>query len=367
MSRDHQPDYILFSIVLILLIFGLVMISSASFDASYNRFGESYYYFRHQLFYGALIGLALLFLIQKVHYLKWKGLAPLLFLISIVLLLIVFIPEVGFGSGGAKRWIQLGNISFQPSELLKITFVLYLAAWFEKRKKRIESFSEGFVPFVALTALVVLLIILQPDFSTGAVIGLMATVVYFVAGGRIRHLFLLALCTAAAVISLIKIAPYRIRRLMVFLNPELDPQGIGYQINQALLALGSGGIFGKGLGQGLQKHGYLPQPAGDSIFAIIGEELGLVGVLILIILFIMLAFRGFRIARQAPDTFSRLVAVGITSWIIFQAFIHMAAISSLIPLTGIPLPFISYGSSALVTSLIGIGILFNISKYTVKS
>ena len=364
MTKPHKPDYILIAIVLILLVFGLVMISSASQHASFQKFGEIYYYFNHQLLYGALIGLLLLFLVQKIHYHLWKKVALLAFLVSLVFLVIVFIPEFSVGSGGAKRWIELGKISFQPSEIAKLAFILYLAAWLEKKGKEIKNFSEGFLPFVAISALVTILIVLQPDISTAGIIALIATVVYFIAGGRLAHLFLLVLTGATVLLALIKIAPYRMSRLTVFLHPEIDPQGIGYQTNQALLALGSGGIFGKGLGQGLQKRGYLPQPAGDSIFAIIGEELGLIGVLFLISLFVLLAFRGFKIAKHAPDTFSRLVASGITCWLVFQAFIHMAAISALVPLTGIPLPFISYGSSALVASLISVGILFNISKHT---
>lgn len=365
--KSHQPDYILMFITFALVIYGLVMIASAGFVMSQDNFGESYYYFRHQLFYGVLVGLFFWIIFQKIDYRILKKLAVPGFILTILLLILVFVPGLSYSYGGAERWIKLGSISIQPSEICKLTFILYLALWLEKRGRTLTNFQTGFIPFVFLIGSVGFLLILQPDVSTLGIICLTALAIYFLAGAKLSHIGFLILAGIGALIALIKAAPYRINRLTVFLHPEVDPQGIGYQINQALLAIGSGGILGFGLGHSRQKYNYLPETISDSIFAIISEELGLIGALVLIALFVILALRGFKIAKNAPDNFGKLVAGGITFWIVFQAFMNIMAISGLIPLTGIPLPFISYGGSALVVSFIAMGILLNISKYTEQS
>jgi cell division protein FtsW len=306
--------------------------------------------------------MALLFLFQKIDYHILRKYALIFLILTIIFLFLVFIPSFGYDLKGANRWINIGDFSFQPSEIAKLTFILYLAAWLEKKGKNIKNFSETLIPFVALIIVVSIPLVMQPDIGTLIVIILTSVIIYFAAGAKLEHIFLLGLGGAAALFALIKIAPYRVDRLMVFLYPELDPQGIGYQINQAFLALGSGGILGLGFGHSRQKFNYLPEPIGDSIFAITGEEMGFVGLAVLMALFLIFALRGFKIASCAPDNFGRFTAIGITSWIIFQAIINMAAITSLIPLTGIPMPFISYGGSALIISLTGVGILLNISK-----
>ncbi len=362
----HKPDYTLLFVTLALFIFGLIMISSASLVLSWERFGETGYYFRRQLFYGLLLGLPLMFILSKFHYGNLKKLSSILFIASLALLILVFIPQIGLGLGGAKRWIRIGSFSFQPAELAKISFIVYLAAWLEKKGAKIRSFSEGAIPFLIISALVGGLIALQPDIGTMSLILVCGTVLFFIAGAKILHILFLGICGLGTLGALIKLAPYRLNRFIVYLHPEIDPRGIGYQINQALLAIGSGGILGLGLVQGRQKYLFLPEPATDSIFAIIGEELGFIGVLILISLFVIFALKGFNIAKNAPDLFSKLLACGITFWIIMQAFIHIGGVSSLIPLTGITLPFISYGGTALVVSLAGVGILLNISRYTVE-
>jgi cell division protein FtsW len=360
--KSQNIDKILLATVIALSVFGLIIISSASVVLSYNKFGHNYYYLFHQFLYGFLPGIVLLFLLQKTDYRVFKKYALLLLISTIVLLLLVFIPNLGYEAGGANRWIAFGDFSFQPSEFAKLTFILYLAAWLEKKKKHLKNFSSGLLPFVAVVMVVSLLLIKQPDIGTLVVIIITATVIYFIAGARLSHILILAAGVIVGILALIKIAPYRLDRLMVFLHPELDPQGIGYQINQAILALGSGGILGLGLGHSRQKFNYLPEPIGDSIFAIAGEELGMIGLIIILVLFLIFALRGFKIASRAPDDFGKLVAVGITSWIIFQAFTNIAAITSLIPLTGIPLPFISYGGSSLIALMAGVGILLNVSK-----
>ncbi|PIR73569.1 MAG: putative lipid II flippase FtsW [Candidatus Moranbacteria bacterium CG10_big_fil_rev_8_21_14_0_10_35_21] len=360
-KTDSKIDKKLLWVALALFVFGLVMIASAGISYSQIRFDDPYFFFKRQLF-GFGIGLVALYFFQKVDYGFWKKISFPLFLGSLVLLVLVFIPGIGTKIYGASRWIKIGPINFQPSEALKFSLIIYLAAWLVGRKERIRDFFEGLAPFVAIISLISFLLIKQPDIGTLGVVILIAMSIFFVSGSKLSHIFLILGGGVASLIILIKLEAYRMNRLLVFLHPELDPRGIGYQINQALLAIGSGGIFGVGLGHSRQKFNYLPEPVGDSIFAIIGEELGLIGCLFLISLLTFVVIRGIKIAKNSPDEFSKLLAVGITAWIFFQSFINIAAISGLIPLTGIPLPFISYGGTSMVFLMAGIGILLNISK-----
>lgn len=362
MKPNQKPDQILIITIFALIVFGLVMISSAGVAVSQYRFNDGYYFFKHQLFYGVLPGLLLMYLAQKIDYRIWKKFAFFLFAVNLFFLVLVFIPGLGLKFQGASRWIQLGPFSFQPSEMLKLTMILYLAAWLEGKKELKADLFEGFIPFLAIIGVVSFLIMKQPDMGTLGVIVLVAMCVYFLSGAKTSHIAAMIGGGVVAFLALVKFESYRMNRLLVFLHPELDPRGIGYQINQALLAIGSGGIFGLGLGHSRQKFNYLPEPVGDSIFAIICEEIGLIGAVILIVLFLVFAMRGFKIAKNAPDMFGRLVAVGITSWVIFQALINISAISGLVPLTGVTLPFVSYGGTSLIFSMIGVGILLNISK-----
>jgi cell division protein FtsW len=361
-NKKKQVDRVLLYAIMILVVFGLVMIASAGLGYSRVRFSDEYFFFKRQFLYGAIPGILMLLVIKNIDYHFWKKFSFIFFLASIVCLILVFIPDIGSRIYGASRWIDLGPISFQPSEMLKISLIIYLAAWLESRREKITDFYDGLVPFVAIVSLISFLLIKQPDIGTLGVIILIAMSVFFVSGARVSHMLLMGGAGIGALFALIKFESYRMDRLLVFLHPELDPQGIGYQINQALLAIGSGGIFGVGLGHSSQKFNYLPEPAGDSIFAIIGEELGFLGVLAVVSLFVVIAMRGLRIARNAPDMFGRLLAVGLTVWVVFQAFINISAISGLVPLTGIPLPFISYGGTSMMFLLISMGILLNISK-----
>lgn len=363
-DKKNNSDIILLYAIFGLLIFGLVMIASAGVGYSRIRFGDEYYFFKRQLLFGVLPGLLILTIVKNIDYRFWKKFSFLFFVVSIIFLILVFVPGFGAKIYGANRWIQLGPFSFQPAEMLKISLILYLAAWIESRKEKIKDFYEGLMPFVMIIALVSFLLIKQPDIGTLGVIIMISMTMFFVSGAKISHIFMLGGAGVMALLALIKFETYRMNRLLVFLHPELDPRGIGYQINQALLAIGSGGIFGVGLGHSLQKFNYLPEPVGDSIFAIIGEELGFFGESILIMLFVVFFLRGLKIAKNAPDIFGRLVAIGIVSWITLQAFINIAAISGLVPLTGIPLPFISYGGTSIIFLLTSIGILMNISKQT---
>ena len=363
-NKSGQADAVLMYVVFALLVFGLIAIASAGVGYARTRFGDEYYFFKRQLFFGILPGLLLLVVVKNINYQFWRKFSFLAFVGSIIALILVFVPGFGAKIYGANRWLQLGPLSFQPAEMLKISLILYLAAWLESRREKITDFYEGLMPFVMIVALVGFLLIKQPDVGTLGVTILIAMSIFFVSGAKISHMLLMGGAGVAALFALIKFESYRMNRLLVFLHPELDPRGIGYQINQALLAIGSGGILGVGLGHSLQKFNYLPEPVGDSIFAIIGEELGFFGEFVLIMLFVIFFLRGLRIAKNAPDMFGKLVATGIVSWITFQAFINISAISGLIPLTGVPLPFISYGGTSIIFLLTSIGILLNISKQT---
>lgn len=363
----HSASPRLLIILALLLIFGLIMLSSASSVIAFQNFDDPYYYLKHQLLYGVLLGGLVFFALSRIDYTYWRKIAFPLMVISLILLLLVFVPGIGTELLGAKRWIHVGGVFFQPSEMVKLTFLFYLAAWLETRGHQVKEMSAGLTSFlVMLGALVAIIAIAQKDLGTTIVLTVIALSVYFVAGAPWKHMGIIAGLGAIMLTILIKLFPFRAERLTVFLNPELDPQGIGYHINQALLAIGSGGMFGLGLGHSRQKFNYLPEAATDSIFAVIGEELGFFFSVMLIVLFLAFVLEGLRIARNSPDPFGKYLAVGITSWIGFQALINISAMLSLVPLTGIPLPFISYGSSSLITTLAAVGILAAVSKQAAR-
>lgn len=364
--RGHKPDYVLALTIFVLLAFGLVIMYSISPVLSQKLLGSTS---RNYYFYGQLlnigVGIVAWIIATRVHYRTWESLAPFAMILSFVALLGLFVPGLSFTTNGATRWLKLGPASFQPAELLKLSTVLYLGAWFERRREGVATFWDGLLPFsIMLVVVAFVIVILQRDMGTMMVLVMAAVGMYYVAGAR--HYHVLGLIAAGVGLSWVAIAsfPHRLQRITTFLDPGKDPTGLGYHINQALIAVGSGGILGRGLGKSLQIYGYLPEAANDSIFAVIGEEIGFIGSLLLFGLFAMLIYRGLKIAQNAPDGFSRLTAIGITLWLGFQAVINIAAMLSLVPLTGIPLPFISYGGTSLVFALFGAGILLNISKYT---
>ena len=365
-----HPDYILLAVMAILIIFGILILASPAVSGSFSqeKFGNPYYFLNHQLLFGLLPGTFLAFLAFKIKLEFLKKMALFLLLINLVFLIMVFLPVFGASFQGASRWVNLGKITFQPSEFLKLNFILYLASWLTSRTstKKPKAFSQTLIAFLIAIGLISLLLIFQPDISTLGVIIVTAILIYFLAETPLWHSILITLIGMGGLLGLAKIAPYRFSRLIVFLNPELDPMGIGYQIKQALISIGSGGIFGQGLGLSRQRFGLLPQSISDSIFAIFAQETGFIGSFILISLFLIFFWRGFKIGKEAPDKFSRLSAFGITSWILIQAFINIGSMIGVIPLTGIPLPFISYGGSALISELVGVGILLNISRQRVS-
>lgn len=355
-----RADYILAIVVFGLSLWGLATVFSSSIVVSYEKFGHNYYYFYHQLF-SLIIGFGVWLLISQVDYRFWKKTAVFWMAGILIAMLLVFMPGIGIKIGGAYRWINLGFTLFQPSEFFKIIFIIYFALWLEKRKEKI-GYLSGYAPFIIFIGLISALMLLQPDMGTLMVILTISLVMVFIAGANLKHLAITLLIGLVFLGLVIKIAPYRAQRLEVFLNPTTQTLGASYHINQSLLAVGSGGLFGLGFGQSRQKYLYLPQAHTDSIFAILAEEMGFIRTLLFLGIFVIIFIRGFKIAKAAPDIFSRLVAVGITSWITIQTIINISATLGLLPLTGIPLPFVSYGGTALVSNFVAVGILMNISK-----
>lgn len=360
---SYTIDRPLLYATLALFIGGLLILTSASMVLSYKSFGSVTGYALRQLAYGGGLGLAAMLVFSRVHYRTWRRVALPLLLVSFGLMAFLFVPQLGFTAGGATRWLRLGPISFQPSEILKLSFIIYLASWLDARRREVASVSYGMIPFLLMLSVVGVFLVMQPDIGTLFVIAVTAGLMYFLGGGKVSQVTTIVLFGVAGFYLLARLAPYRIARLLVFLNPWVEPQGAGYQITQAFIAIGSGGFAGLGFGRGLQKYQYLPEPMGDSIFAIFSEEMGFLGAAGLIALFFLLFWRGMKIAKAAPDVFGRLLASGIAIGIMAQAFVNMAAISGLLPLTGIPLPFVSYGGTSLAVTLASVGILMNISKY----
>lgn len=363
----HKQDYYLAVTTFLITIFGLIMIASASVVQSYEVAGSNNFYLFRQIGF-AIVGLIAWWVLQKIDYHIFKRFATILIGIGVFLLIAVLIPGIGITAGGAQRWIGFGVFTLQASEFMKFALIIYLAYWFERKGQLVTNFYNTFLPFVVIIGVIALLIIQEPDLGTTVLLALVAGTMYMVAGATWGQLGSLFLIGASSVIFLIYQAPYRIRRLLTFLNPGADPLGAGYHVNQALLAIGSGGLFGLGYGHSRQKFSFLPEAASDSIFAVIGEELGLIGAVFFVLLpLAIIVWRGLDISKRAPDMFGRMVALGITSWIGYQALINIGAVVGIFPLTGMPLPFISLGGSSLVIILAASGVLLNISKQTVKT
>ncbi len=391
-SKNSQFDYILAGIVFSLIIIAIIVLAGTSAQLSYQKFGDSAKFLTHQLIFGFLLGIIAFIIAFKIPLIYYKKYAGIFLLINLFFLLLVFVPGIGIESHGSSRWVNIGFASFQPSEFLKISFILYLASWITSkhnnnqivnRKPRYsknnklsqinlkaqqflfklnKTTNKSLLPFLAIIFFISIFLILQPDVSTLGIILLTAVIIYFCAETPLWHMILIGLLGISSLIALVKIAPYRINRFKVFLDPNFDPMGIGYQLKQSLITIGSGGLFGVGLGMSRQKNVFLPESMSDSIFSIFAEELGFIGALFLIFLFLGFLWRGFEIAKNSSDKFYSFVAIGITTYIVVQAFINIGSMIGILPLTGIPLPFFSYGGSHIVAELIGVGILFNISK-----
>ncbi|MBI2909092.1 MAG: putative lipid II flippase FtsW [Chloroflexi bacterium] len=362
-TRMNRPDYILLALTGVLVIIGLQWVYSSSFVLAVMEYNDVTYFVVRQGV-SAIIGLALLIACMNIDYHRWRRLSPLLMLGALVLMAILLIPGVGTSKYGATRWISLGPLPpIQPTEFVKLFLVVYVSAWLAARKDKVKQFSSGLVPFTILVVLVSTLVMIQPDMGTTIVIVLTAVTLFFLAGADVKHLLLIGSSGAGLGVALISGAGYRFGRWESFINPWDDPAGKGFHIIQLLIALGSGGLTGLGPGASRQKFFYVPGSHTDGIFAIIGEELGFVGGVILILLFAFLTYRGFKVVHTAGDEYGRLLAAGIICTVAFQALINIGGITRSIPMTGIPLPLISYGGSSLVATMASIGILLNVSRH----
>lgn len=361
--EGHESDMILVAVIAILVVIGLAMLSSASSVLAYKKFGDSYHYFSHQLV-AVVVGAVLFLVFSRINYSFWRKYAIFFLGGSCLLLLLVFVPGLGATYDKASSWINIMGLSIQPSELVKVSFLIYLAAWLERRKGHLDSVSSGIGPFLLVLGVIAFLMVLQPDIGTLSIILFSSVVVYFIGGGKISHLVVVGLLGCVLLMGAYHSMSYVQERFQCVANPQMDTKDKCYQVNQSLIAVGSGGLWGQGVGQSRQKFLYLPEVTGDSIFSIIAEELGFVCCFILILLYFFLFYRGARIAQRAPDRFGQLLAVGIVSWIMIQAFLNIGGMINIIPMTGVPLPLISYGGSAMVSALLALGILVNISRYT---
>lgn len=365
---SHQPDLMFLLSVALLVFFGLLFLSSASSSLAFGQREQDVYFFvKQQITHGLLPGLIFFYLALRIDYHKYQNYSRWFFYVSIFFLVLVFIPGLGLENATAKSWVDFGFFSLQTSEFVKLFFVLFLAVYLEEKKDYLQDLKLGLWPFLFYLGLVSFLIILQPDLGSLSIILSSALAMYFVAGMSWKHFGAIILFGLSALFLAIKAAPYRLARLTAFLNPDFDPQGAGYQIRQALIAVGSGGWLGLGFGTSRQKFSYLPEPAGDSIFAIVAEEIGFIFSVLFIILFAFFLYRAFQITKTAPDNFAKLVALGISVWFSAQIFLNIGSIIGILPLTGVPLPFISLGGSNLAITLFSVGILANISKYTLNN
>lgn len=359
----HHPDYTLLAIMFLLTVAGFAILASASSSLGKTQFNNTYYYLVHQLLYGLLPGVVGFLVGYFWYYQRWKKAALILLLMSIVLLVLVFTP---FGSlvNGTNRWLRFGPISFQPAEIIKLTYLLYLAAFLSNTKMKRESDAKrGFIPFIIVSVLIAGLLFAQPATSTVVILLVSGAAVYFASGGKVLYLLGAGVLMAMIVAVLVWFTPYRLARITGFLHQSANTQGQNYQVNQALIAIGSGGLTGAGYGQSATKLGYLPASIDDSIFAIVGEELGFIGAGALVVLFAFFGIRLFWLAGRTTDRFGKLLLVGFGTVIPLQAFVNMAAISGVVPLTGVPLPFISYGGTALAIFLTMGGIAANVTRY----
>lgn len=362
MKRKDKPDYVLMVTTLLLLVIGLIMVYSASAIWADYRFHDSFFFLKRQLLF-ASIGIAVMLFVMNVEYWVWHKWSKVLLIICFILLIIVLIPGVGLVRGGARSWLGIGAFSIQPSEFMKIAMIIFLARFLTEHQKRITSFRKGLLPSLSLVFLAFGMIMLQPDLGTGVVMVGTCIVMIYIAGAKLSHFFTLGLVGLAGLVSLIISAPYRIQRITSFLDPWSDPLGSGFQIIQSLYAIGPGGIMGLGLGQSRQKFFYLPEPQTDFIFSILAEETGFLGGAFVLLLFCIMLWRGIRIASHAPDAFGSYLAVGIVGMLVIQVVINVSVVTGLMPVTGITLPFLSYGGSSLTLMLGSVGILLNISRY----
>lgn len=360
----ERVDKPLLLTIIILLVSGLIVFGSAALGVLSVNEVKFYSIIKTQLIYALLGGGIALCLGVLISYEFYKKYAFVLFFLALGLTMCVFVPGLSRYHGGAHRWIDIGSFSLQPSEALKFSFVVVVAYWCSRYRNNFKNWKYGLLPYLIGLGAVTVLLLAQPDFGTYFVIATASFITYFVGGARKRHLQYLALCGVLGFLLLILIRPYMFERVKTFFNNSHDPRGSSWQLNQSLIALGGGGLTGRGLGQSVQKFNYLPEPIGDSIFAVMGEELGFLGSMYLIILYGIVSIRGYIIAKEAKDQFARLLAAGIVSIILIQSTINISSMLGIFPLTGVPLPLVSHGGTALMAALFELGVLLNISKST---
>ncbi len=365
-NSGKKVDKFLLSLILLLTGIGLVFFISASLGVLARSEAKFYNILVSQLAVGLVGGMIALYITSKINYKAWRRYGLFLLIMALGISLLVFVPGLGLEHGGATRWVSLGFISFQPAEFLKIAFIIYLASWFSTIKDKDTEFKYGMIPFVILLGIIAVILLKQPDTKSLMLMFVTGCAMYFMTGVSYKKILIMSGVAVAGFAILAFSTPYLKDRVVTFMNPDRDPRGSSYQLKQALIAVGSGGVSGRGIGQSVQKFNYLPEPQGDSIFAVISEETGFAGAVIIILLYSAFAMRGFRVAARAPDAFGRTLAVGIVMIITTQSFLNIASITGLFPLTGVPLVFMSQGGTSLLISLAAGGMLLNISKFQKK-
>jgi cell division protein FtsW len=365
--EPRQPDYLLLASTIALVVLGTLMVYSSSFVVAHNEFNDGTYFLVRQLMWIGVGSVGLL-LAVRIDYRRWRSLSLPIMFVCIGLLVLVLVPGIGTSSYGAVRWLRLGPVQIQPSEIAKLAIILYLADWLARRGRLVGDFMKGLLPFAIIVGIVAMLVEVQPDLGTTSIIVGASACLFFVAGANLLHIALVAVAGAGAGTALLAhLSGYQLDRIRAFSDPWGNIQGSGWHTAQGLIAVGSGGVFGHGLGNGLQKYYWVPNAHTDAIFAIIGEELGFVGCIGVLLLFGILSWRGFLIAWQAPDPFARLFATGLTCMLTVQALVNVAVVTNTLPYTGVTLPLVSFGGSSTVISLIAIGLLLNISRQPTAS
>jgi cell division protein FtsW len=363
--KKRSPDFLIFLTTLILLAIGVIMVFSASAVTAEQKFGDAYYFLKQQLMW-VVIGITAMIVAMKIDYFRVKKLALPFLIVGFLLLVAVLIPGVGKEIKGAQRWIRIGPTGIAPSEMIKLCLVFFMAYSLSENGEKLKLFTKGLLPHLGILGLALLLIMLQPDLGTAFAIAGTVYLMLMAAGARWGHLIGVAVIGLVGTLALIVLEPYRMRRLTAFIDPWQSPLDAGFQTIQSLYALGSGGLFGVGLGRSRQKMFYLPEQHTDFIFSILGEELGYLGVIVVLALLFLFVWRGLRTAITSPDAFGSMLAVGITCMIGLQAMINIGVVSGSLPVTGITFPFLSYGGSSLLFTLTGVGILLNISKFSTQ-
>lgn len=356
-----QRILLLVGTILISLL-GLVMITSSSYIWAEYKYNDAYKFMKMQGLF-IIIGFIIMTIISKIDYKKYYKNANKIFFGILILLILVLIPGIGTVRNGSRSWFGIGSLGIQPSEFMKLGIIIFISKYLVKNSKNLKDIKKGIIPIFLIIILIFGLIMLQPDFGTGIVITMISIALLFIGGVDFKFFFKIGILGIVGIVILILIAPYRLERILSYLNPWKDPLGSGFQIIQSLYAIGPGGLFGLGLGNSIQKHFYLPEPQTDFIFSIISEELGFMGCLLVISLFLLIIINGFYISRKTEDLFGKYISFGITFWIAFQAILNLMVVVGLIPVTGVTLPFLSYGGSSLLVLMAGVGIVLNIAKH----